>query len=40
MDALTGRRFEGGETELSLILQMYPVALLVEADRLEEGLGR
>ncbi|WP_322412055.1 malto-oligosyltrehalose synthase [Microbacterium invictum] len=40
VDALTGRRFEGGETELSLILQLYPVALLVEADRLEEGQSR
>ncbi|TQK19781.1 maltooligosyl trehalose synthase [Microbacterium sp. SLBN-154] len=40
VDALTGRRFGGGEIPLSRILQTYPVALLIDADRIEEGTLR
>ncbi|WJL95770.1 malto-oligosyltrehalose synthase [Microbacterium sp. ET2] len=40
VDALTGRRFGGGLIPLSQILQTYPVALLIDADRTEEGTSR
>ena len=40
VDVLTGRRLAGGSIALSDVLDTYPVALLVDADRLEEGSSR
>lgn len=37
VDVLTGRRYAGGALVLGDVLSNYPVALLVAADRLEEG---
>ena len=40
VDVLTGRRLAGGSIALSDVLDTYPVALLVDARRLEEGSSR
>ncbi len=40
IDVLTGRRHDGGILPLADLLSTYPVALLVAADRLEEGRTR